>query len=68
MRQHDMVTLYTTMATSDCFQALVSGGACCEAAVSALGGCISHLRTVLLDRWVQPVLHFQCYNKLSLAT
>lgn len=31
-------------------QALVDGGACCEAAVSALGGCISHLRTILLDK------------------
>ena len=31
-------------------QALVSGGARCEAAISALGGCISHLRAILLDK------------------
>ncbi|DBA75103.1 TPA: hypothetical protein ACH3X1_010428 [Trebouxia sp. C0004] len=36
-------------------QALVDGGAGCEAAVSALGGCISHLRTILLDKSILPV-------------
>ena len=31
-------------------QALVDARAACEAAVSALGGCINHLRTILLDK------------------
>ncbi|KAL0028206.1 hypothetical protein WJX79_001719 [Trebouxia sp. C0005] len=35
--------------------ALVDARAACEAAVSALGGCINHLRTILLDKSILPV-------------
>ena len=54
--------LFDTMAmTTDChtsrdggLQVLVDGGANCTAAISALGGCISHLRSILLDRCANP--------------
>lgn len=29
----------------------MDGGAACSAAISALGGCISHLRSIMLDRY-----------------